>query len=99
MTALASARSKWPDAPSEPSPNHLISNEIHNPVLKTSLVFAGFFCYNCKREKKGRKPLIKMSTIIDQHILDELTAGVVDEGGVCLSGVCRLAVYKMMERV
>ena len=33
--------------------NQLISSEIHNPVLKTSLVFAGFFCYNCKKEKKG----------------------------------------------
>ena len=61
-------------------------------MLKTSLVFAGFFCYNCKREKKGRKPLIKMSTIIDQHILDELTAGVVDEGGVFFGGVVKKGV-------
>ena len=42
--------------------NHLISNIIHNPVLKTSLVFAGFFCYNCRREKKGGTRLLtKMS--------------------------------------
>ena len=30
--------------------NHLISNIIHNPVSKTSLVFTGFFCYNCAGE-------------------------------------------------
>ena len=51
-----------------PPLNPLTHNIIHNPVLKTSLVFAGFFCYNCRREKKGGAVIyMRIPSLMELH--------------------------------
>jgi len=76
----------------------LISNEIHNPVLKTSLVFAGFFCYNCKRRDyilSTNNILLKSSYEVKKADFERELLAMLEQHPDCLVWNCSIKMLKL----